>query len=70
MGVLASVALPAVLFLQLPSGIDLHRQRIFMYSGYIVAWVIYIGYLLLLMAKLGRLRREAAALAAEGQLSE
>jgi small-conductance mechanosensitive channel len=65
MGVLASVVLPAVVFLQLPSEIDLHRQRVFMYSGYIVAWVIYIGYLLLLMAKLARLKREAAALAAE-----
>jgi len=64
-GVLASVVLPAVLFLQLPSEIDLHRQRVFAYSGYIVAWVIYIGYLLLLLAKLGRLKREAAELTAE-----
>jgi hypothetical protein len=70
MGVLASVVLPAVLVLQVPAEIDLHRQRVFMYSGYIVAWVIYIGYLLLLMGKLGRLKREAAELAAEGQLSE
>jgi cation transport ATPase len=65
MGVLASVVLPAALFLQLPAELDLHRQRVFMYSGYIVAWVIYIGYLLPLMAKLGRLKREAAELAAE-----
>jgi heme exporter protein C len=40
MGVLASVVMPAVLFLQLPAELDLHRQRVFMYSGYIVAWVI------------------------------
>jgi hypothetical protein len=70
MGVLASVVLPAVLFLQLPSEIDLHRQRVFMYSGYIVAWVIYIGYLLLLLTKLARLKREAAELAAGSLLSD
>jgi len=40
--------LPSFLFLQLPTELDLHRQRVFMYSGYIVAWVIYMGYLLLL----------------------
>jgi len=65
MGVLASFVLPAVFFFQLPAEIDLHRQRVFMDTGYIVAWVIYIGYLLLLMAKLVRLKREAAELAAE-----
>jgi len=70
MGILASFALPAVFFFQSPAEIDLHRQRAFMYSGYIVAWVIYIGYLLLLMAKLGNLKKEAAELAAEGQLSD
>jgi heme exporter protein C len=69
-GVFASVVLPAVLFLQLPSEIDLHRQRVFMYSGYIVAWVIYIGYLVLLLGKLRRLKREAAELAAGSQLSD
>jgi hypothetical protein len=65
LGVLTSVVLPAISFLQPPSGIELNRQRAFMYSGYIVAWGIYIGYLLLLMVKLGRLKREAAELAAE-----
>lgn len=65
MGVLASFVLPSVFFLQLSSEVELHRQRVFMYSGYIVAWVIYIGYLLLLVAKLGRLKREAVQLAAE-----
>jgi cell division protein FtsX len=70
MGVLASVVLPAVVFLQLPSEIDLHRQRVFMYSGYIVAWVIYIGYLVLLLGKLRRLKKESAELAAGSQLSD
>jgi len=70
MGVFASVVLPSVLFLQLPSEIDLHRPRVFMCSGYIVAWVIYIAYLLLLMAQLSRLRSEAAELATDGQFSE
>lgn len=65
MGVLASFVLPSVFFFQLSAEVELHRQRVFMYSGYIVAWVIYIGYLLLLMAKLGRLKREAAELAVE-----
>jgi hypothetical protein len=69
MGMLASFVLPAVFFFQLPAELDLHRQRAFMYSGYIVAWVIYIGDLLL-MAKLGNLKKEAAELAAEGQLSD
>jgi hypothetical protein len=65
----ASFVLPAVFFFQLLAELDLHRQRAFMYSGYIVAWVIYIGDLLL-MAKLGNLKKEAAELAAEGQLSD
>jgi len=69
MGVFASVVLPSVLFLQLPSEIDL-RPRVFVCSGYIVAWVIYIAYLLLLMAQLSRLRSEAAELATDGQFSE
>jgi hypothetical protein len=34
-GARASVVLPTVLFFQLPSEIGLHRQRTFMYSGYI-----------------------------------
>ena len=36
--------------------------QVFMYSGYITAWVIYIGYLLLLMNKLMKLKAEAAEL--------
>jgi hypothetical protein len=65
MGVLASVMLPVVSLFQPISEVELHRQRVFMFSGYVVAWVIYIGYLVLLIAKLGRLKREAAELAAE-----
>jgi len=45
---LASFVLPAVFFFQLPAELDLHRQRAFMYIGYIVAWVIYIGDLFLM----------------------
>jgi hypothetical protein len=41
-----------------------------MYSGYIVAWVIYIGYLVLLLGKLRCLKRETAELAAGSQLSD
>ena len=70
MGVLASVALPAILFFQLPSQMDLHRQRTFMYGGYIAAWVIYIGYLLLLIVKLGHMKKEAAEQAAEDSSSK
>lgn len=36
----------------------------FMYAGYIAAWVIYIGYLLLLMRKVARLQREESELIA------
>jgi len=61
-GVMASIALPAILFFQLPE-LELHRQRTFMYGGYIAAWVIYIGYLLLLIMKQTRLKKEAAELA-------
>jgi hypothetical protein len=39
-----------------------------MYSSYVIAGVVCIGYLLLLMAKLGRLKREADKLAAESPL--
>jgi hypothetical protein len=41
-----------------------------MYSGYIGAWGIYIAYLLVVMAQLGRLRSEAAELATDGKFSE
>ena len=58
-GVLA-VALPIAVIFQQPSIVELHRQHIFMYGGYVAAWIIYAGYLLLLSLKLRRLKNEAA----------
>ncbi len=60
---MACVALPAV-FLFFQDAAELHKQQVFMYSGYIVAWIIYIGYLVLLMSKLMKLKAEAAELGA------
>ena len=60
-GVLASLALPVVLLFQLPTEVELHRQRLFMYGGYIVAWAIYLSYVLLLVFQLNRLQKETAA---------
>jgi hypothetical protein len=34
----------------------------YLWGGYLAAWGIYVSYLLFLMAKLGRLRKEAAEL--------
>src|SRR5205807_10504279 len=61
--VMASIALPALLFFQLPAELELHRQRTFMYGGYITAWVVYMGYLALLIVKLTRLKKESVELA-------
>ncbi|HEU4414628.1 MAG TPA: cytochrome c biogenesis protein CcsA [Candidatus Angelobacter sp.] len=58
-GVMTSLALPAILLYQLPTEIELHHQRTFMYGGYIVAWTIYLSYVLLLVFKLNRLQKEA-----------
>lgn len=56
-GVVA-LGLPAVLFFQAPHV----NPMTYTYAGYIVAWVIYIGYLLLLTRKVARLKREDAEL--------
>ncbi|MBZ5521729.1 MAG: cytochrome c biogenesis protein CcsA [Acidobacteriia bacterium] len=54
-----AMALPALLLFQAP-----HRPSptTYMYAGYIAAWVIYISYLLLLIRKVGRLKREGMEL--------
>jgi heme exporter protein C len=47
---------PATFLLQTGQHLD---PRNFMYAAYISAWVVYVGYLLLLIAKAARLKREA-----------
>ena len=54
-GVMASVAVPVVFLFQVRQNLNpMH----YLYAAYIAAWVIYIGYLLILMRKVARLRRE------------
>ncbi|HEY6350318.1 MAG TPA: cytochrome c biogenesis protein CcsA [Candidatus Angelobacter sp.] len=54
-GVMISMAFPAIFFFQVRQNLNpVH----YLYAAYIAAWVIYIGYLLLLMRKVARLRRE------------
>jgi len=36
----------------------------YLWAGYLAAWTIYVGYLLFLMSKLARLKKEAAELGA------
>lgn len=60
-GVVSCIAVPAVLLFQGPPVKHLNPTTL-MYSAYISAWVIYSGYLLLLMSKLVKLKREEAAL--------
>jgi len=50
----------------------LHEQMVqhrFMVAGYIAVWTIYIGYLLFLMNKLAKLRKEEAALNVENHVA-
>lgn len=58
-GFVAGIVMPALLLFQEPEHIS---PTTYMYCGYIAAWVIYIGYLLLLTRKVARLRREQAEL--------
>lgn len=54
-GVMVSVAVPVVFLFQVRQNLNpMH----YLYAAYIAAWVIYIGYLLILMRKVARLRRE------------
>jgi hypothetical protein len=58
-GVAAMMAVPAMFLFQ-------ERQNLnpthFMYAAYISAWVVYIAYLLFLMSKVSKLKREEAEL--------
>ena len=55
----ALMVLPAMFLFQAP-----HRTnpRDYMYAAYILAWIIYVGYILLLTIKVGKLKKEAAEL--------
>lgn len=54
-----AMALPAIFLFQAPHG---PSTTTYMYAGYIAAWTIYISYLLLLVRKVNRLKKEAADL--------
>jgi heme exporter protein C len=54
-GAAMAMALPAVLLFQEPRGAS---PTTYMYAGYFAAWTIYIGYLLILIRKVGRLKQE------------
>lgn len=58
-GTALAMALPALFLFQVPHG---PSPTTYMYAGYISAWVIYISYLLLLIRKVGQLKREGAEL--------
>ncbi|HEY6254022.1 MAG TPA: cytochrome c biogenesis protein CcsA, partial [Candidatus Angelobacter sp.] len=53
--VVASLAFPAMFVFQVRQNLN---PTHYLYAAYIAAWVIYIGYLLLLMRKVARLKRE------------
>jgi heme exporter protein C len=57
-GAVGMMAVPAM-FLAAPTHVNPHA---YLWGGYLAAWGIYLGYLLFLMAKLGRLKKEAAEL--------
>ncbi|HLJ30548.1 MAG TPA: cytochrome c biogenesis protein CcsA [Candidatus Angelobacter sp.] len=62
-GVLAGLALPALFLFQAPQHAS---PTTYMYSAYIAAWVIYIGYLLFLTRKVAKLKREEQELTRVG----
>ena len=61
-GAFAISVLPMALFFQQSAQFEIHRQRVFMYAGYITAWIIYLAYLLVLTLRLARLRKEESEL--------
>jgi hypothetical protein len=61
-GVAGMMILPAMFLQVAPTHVNPHA---YLWGGYLAAWGIYLGYLLLLMGKLGRLKREAAELRVE-----
>jgi heme exporter protein C len=60
-GVAAMMALPAMFLFQAPERQNLNPTH-FMYAAYISAWIVYIAYLLFLMTKVAKLKREEAEL--------
>ena len=58
-GMTVSAVLPVMLLFQVRQNLN---PTHYLYAAYIAAWVIYIGYLLLLMRKVARLKREAEEL--------
>ncbi len=60
-GNMTTALLPAMFFFQpqAPRHIDPH---VFLYGAYTAAWIIYLGYLLLLMSRLAKLKKEEAGL--------
>lgn len=54
-GTVAPFAFPAIFLFQVRQNLNFTK---FMYAAYIAAWVIYIGYLLLLTRKVARLQKE------------
>jgi len=58
-GVTVALALPAMLF-----ATGRTNPMSFLWGGYLAAWSIYLGYLLLLMSKLAKLKKEEADLRA------
>lgn len=61
-GAFAISVLPLALFFQQSAQFEIQRQRAFMYAGYSTAWTIYLAYLLLLIFRLTRLRKEESEL--------
>lgn len=57
-GAIGLMVAPAM-FVVTPKHINPH---VYLWAGYLAAWGIYVGYLLFLVAKLGRLKKEAAEL--------
>ncbi|HEY1937475.1 MAG TPA: cytochrome c biogenesis protein CcsA [Candidatus Angelobacter sp.] len=60
-GAAGMMLLPAIFFAT-PGHVNPH---VYLWGGYLAAWGIYLSYLLFLMSKLGRLKKEAAELRAE-----
>src|ERR1700759_510133 len=58
-GYAGMLVLPGMFLAAPPTHVNPHA---YMWGGYLAAWGIYVGYLLILMAKLGRLKKEAAEL--------
>ncbi len=60
-GAAGMMLIPAMFFAWLPA---MSRRISYLWAGYLAAWGIYVGYLLFLMSKLARLKKEAAEVGA------